>query len=78
MRKIALISAGGILALTTGLASGQGNGGSQTACELQYSTCKQTARADYQFCKTASEKNCKPQRDAALKRCTAASNRCSN
>ncbi len=32
----------------------------QTACELQYSTCKQTARADYQFCRNASEEELPP------------------
>ncbi|RZL89414.1 MAG: hypothetical protein EOP82_19680 [Variovorax sp.] len=78
MRRIAFASIGWILALMCGFASAQGNGGSQTKCELQYSTCKQTANADYQFCKTASEKNCRAKRDAALKSCSAARNGCQN
>ncbi|MGJ7510533.1 hypothetical protein [Variovorax sp. GT1P44] len=76
MGRIALRSAAWIIAAVSGLASAQGNGGSQTPCELQYSTCKQTARADYQFCKTAKEKSCRPSLDKAMKACSTARNSC--
>jgi len=78
MRTIFIAAAGVILAMLSGLATAQGNGGSQTSCELQYSTCKQTARADYQFCKNASGKGCGSKRDAALNSCSAANNTCQN
>ena len=78
MKKIALTSAAWILAAVPNFASAQGDGGSQTRCELQYSTCKQTAKADYQFCKTASEKNCRPRLDKALKNCSVSRNNCQN
>jgi hypothetical protein len=78
MKTIARASSAMVLALLPGLALAQGNGGSQTSCELRYSTCKQTAKADYQFCKNASQKNCGAKRDAALRSCTAASNGCQN
>ena len=82
MKNIALSSAALILATLSGLAFAQGDGGSQTACELSFSTCKQTARADYQFCRnlpqSSTPKNCTPTRDAALRSCTAAYNRCQN
>lgn len=78
MSKLAPLSAAWILAVLSGLASAQGDGGSQTPCELQYSTCKQTARADYQFCKNASEKNCRPRLNKALQSCSASQNRCQN
>ncbi|MDM0066096.1 hypothetical protein [Variovorax sp. J31P207] len=61
-----------------GLARAQGDGGSQTACELQYSTCKQTARADYQFCRTASEKNCRQRLNRSLQSCRSSQSRCAN
>lgn len=67
-----------LLAGAPGLAQAQGDGGSQTACELQYSTCKQTARADFQFCKNASEKNCRPRLNKALQGCRSNQNRCQN
>ncbi|MDM0107910.1 hypothetical protein QTH97_23385 [Variovorax sp. J22R24] len=76
MRSTALRSAAWIVAAASGLAAAQGNGGSQTPCELRFSTCKQTARADYQFCKNAKEKNCRPRLDDALKGCTTARNSC--
>lgn len=77
--KIALIASITVLfAVLSSPAASQGDGGSQTACELQYSTCKQTVRADYQFCKTASEKNCRPKLNAALNNCRAAQTRCQN
>ncbi len=76
MGRTTLRSAAWIIAVVSGLASAQGNGGSQTPCELQYSTCKQTAKADDQFCKTAKEKNCRSRRNDAMKACTTARNRC--
>ena len=76
MRSIAFASIGSILALMYGLAPAQGNGGSETQCELQYRTCRETANADYQFCKTASGQDCQEKLDAALRNCSAASNRC--
>ena len=78
MRTIFIAAAGVILAMLSGLATAQGNGGSQTSCELQYSTCKQTARADYQFCKNASEKNCRARLNKALQSCSSGQNRCQN
>ena len=62
----------------SGLARAQGDGGSQTACELQHSTCKQTARADYQFCRNASEKNCRQRLNRALQSCSSSQSRCVN
>lgn len=59
-----------------GYASAQGNGGSQTSCELQYSTCKQTAKADHQFCVQASDQNCRRNLDRALQQCSKARYRC--
>ena len=61
-----------------GLARAQGDGGSQTACELQYSTCKQTARADYQFCRNASEKNCRQRLNRSLQSCSSSQSQCVN
>jgi len=78
MRKTTLISAAWALASWAALASAQGDGGSQTACELQFSTCKQTANADYQFCKNASEKNCRVRLNRALQNCGKNQNRCQN
>ncbi|MGO4391266.1 hypothetical protein AB4Z46_07920 [Variovorax sp. M-6] len=60
----------------SGSASAQGDGGSQTPCELQYSTCTQTANADYQFCVQASQSNCQQHLNEALQRCSDAQTRC--
>jgi hypothetical protein len=76
--RAALIAVAVLLAGSPGLALAQGDGGSQTACELQYSTCKQTARADFQFCKNASEKNCRPRLNKALQSCRSSQSRCQN
>ena len=65
-----------VLAALPWLAFAQGDGGSQTSCELKYSTCKQTAHADHQFCVQASQKNCAQNRDKALQQCSAAQTRC--
>lgn len=78
MGRIALRSAAWFIAAVSGLASAQGDGGSQTPCELRYSTCKQTAKADYQFCKNASEKNCRARLNKALQSCNSNQNRCQN
>lgn len=82
MKNIALASTALALAALSGLATAQGDGGSQTSCELKFSTCKQTARADYQFClnlpSSGTPKNCTPKRDAALRSCSAANTRCQN
>lgn len=78
MRKTTLIPAAWVLAAWSALASAQGDGGSQTSCELQFSTCKQTANADYQFCKNASEKNCRVRLNRALQNCSSSQNRCQN
>ena len=78
MRITALFAVVGCLTGLPGLACAQGDGGSQTACELQYSTCKQTARADYQFCRNASEKNCRPRLNGALQSCNINQTRCQN
>ena len=72
------ITAALLLFALSGLASAQGDGGSQTRCELQFSTCKQTANADYQFCKNASEKNCRARLNKALQSCNSNQNRCQN
>ncbi|MDM0113676.1 hypothetical protein QTI66_16070 [Variovorax sp. J22R133] len=76
MKNIALSMLALILVLMAGFAAAQGDGGSQTPCELQYSTCKQTAHADYQFCKQASQQGCQERLDAALGRCRAARDAC--
>ncbi len=79
MSKLApKVTAAWILFALSGLASAQGDGGSQTPCELQFSTCKQTANADYQFCKNASEKNCRARLNKALQSCNTNQNRCQN
>ena len=78
MRRIALIFAALILAVLPGFGSAQGDGGSQTQCELEFSTCTQTARADYQFCLNASENNCQERLDTALQSCNARQNSCQN
>jgi hypothetical protein len=78
MKKLSLSAAAWLLFLGSGLAAAQGDGGSQTACELQFSTCKQTAKADYQFCKNASEKNCRARLNKALQSCSSGQNRCQN
>ena len=78
MRTLALNAAAALLLAFSGLASAQGDGGSQTSCELQFSTCKQTANADYQFCKNASEKNCRVRLNKALQSCSSNQNRCQN
>lgn len=79
MKPLLLRHGGWLLALASSVAWAQGDGGSQTSCELKYSTCKQTARADYQFCKNdPGGKNCAAKRDAALNRCTAANSTCQN
>ncbi|MDM0032896.1 hypothetical protein QTI33_12250 [Variovorax sp. J22P271] len=78
MRKLTLRAAAWIFGLASGLAAAQGDGGSQTSCELQFSTCKQTANADYQFCKNASEKNCRVRLNKALQSCSSGQNRCQN
>jgi len=66
-----------LLALS-GWACAQGDGGSQTRCSLQYSTCKQTANADYQFCKNASEPNCRSLLNREMRSCQTARTRCQN
>ena len=76
MGRIALRSAAWFIAAVSGLAFAQGNGGSQTPCELRYSTCKQTAKADYQFCKNAKGKSCRPNLNDAMKGCSTARNSC--
>lgn len=78
MRTIALAAVAGLLSALAGLGHAQGDGGSQTACGLQHSTCKQTARADYQFCKNASERNCRPRLNKALQSCNISQTRCQN
>ena len=75
-KAIALALVVWAVATVSGSASAQGDGGSQTPCELQYSTCKQTANADYQFCVQASESNCQDRLNAALQRCENAQSRC--
>ena len=76
MKKLSLSAAAWLLLLGSGLAAAQGDGGSQTACELQFSTCKQTAKADYQFCKNAKGKSCRPNLNDAMKGCSTARNSC--
>ena len=76
MRPLALIAFVGVVVVLSGPARAQGDGGSQTVCELQYSTCKQTARADFQFCRNASEKNCRPRLNKALQACRSSQSRC--
>ena len=78
MRPLALIAVVGVVAVLSGPARAQGDGGSQTACDLQYSTCKRTARADFQFCRNASEKNCRPPLNKALQACRSSQSRCQN
>jgi len=58
------------------LAPAQGDGGSQTSCELKNSSCKQTAHADHQFCRQSSGKNCQSKLNAALQSCSRARRRC--
>lgn len=77
MKKIIAIACAVLaMAALPGFSSAQGDGGSQTSCELQFSTCKQTAHADYQFCVQASEQNCKRNLDRALQQCSNAQYRC--
>ena len=64
------------VAALPGSSSAQGDGGSQTSCELQYSSCKQTAHADHQFCIQASAQNCRQNLNRALQQCTNAQQRC--
>lgn len=78
MRSIALIFAALMLAALPGFGSAQGNGGSQTPCELQYSTCKITAQADYQFCLNASQGSCQDKLDAALRNCDMRQSSCTD
>jgi len=75
-KSMAITCAALAMAAVPGFSPAQGDGGSQTPCELQYSTCKQTAHADYQFCVQASEQNCKQNLDMALQRCSEAQYRC--
>jgi hypothetical protein len=75
-RTIALACAACAVAALSGSATAQGDGGSQTPCELQYSTCKQTANANYQFCVQASQSNCQQLLDQELQRCSQAQYRC--
>jgi hypothetical protein len=75
-KMIAIACAVLAMAALPGFSSAQGDGGSQTSCELAYSTCKQTANADYQFCVQASEQNCKQNLDRALLQCRATRYRC--
>lgn len=77
MKKIIAIACAALaMAALPGLLSAQGDGGSQTSCELAYSTCKQTANADYQFCVQASQQNCQENLDRALQQCSNAQYRC--
>lgn len=78
MRPLLSIAFAGLVVVLSGAAAAQGDGGSQTPCELQYSTCKQTARADFQFCQNASEKNCRPRLNKALQSCRSSQSRCQN
>ncbi len=79
MNRFLRHTTGWIIALSCGMAAAQGDGGSQSQCELRSSTCKQTARANYQFCKNdPGGKNCATKRDAALRSCSAASSSCQN
>ena len=78
MTPLARMAVVGLVVALSGPARAQGDGGSQTACELQYSTCKQTARADFQFCRNASEKNCRPRLNKALRSCSSSQSRCQN
>ena len=78
MRSIARASFALSFVLLSGWASAQGDGGSQGKCSLQYSSCKQTAHANYQFCKNASQPGCQGLLNRELRACRVTRSRCQN